>query len=104
MSSLLTSLPLLSTKVAQPDHQLCLLQVLLTITPEDVHIVLQKLKNIPKAPKLNLVIISHFSLILLAIDNYNFNGQIRLATWDSVLTACWEILNRKYDQKQVFCP
>ena len=100
----MTSLPLLSTKVTQSYHQVCLLQVLLTITPEDTHIVLQKLKNIPKAPKLNLVIIPHFCLILLAIDNDNFNTQIRLATWDSVLTACWDILNRKYDQKQVFCP
>ena len=100
----MTSLPLLSTKVTQSDHQLCILQVLLTITPEDTHIVLQKLKNIPKAPKLNLVVISHFSFTLLAIDNENFNGQIRLATWDTVLTACWDILNSKYDQKQVFCP
>ena len=33
-------------------------QVVLTITPEDAHIVLEKLKNIPKAPKPRLVCLS----------------------------------------------
>ena len=34
-------------------------QVVLTITPEDVHIVLEKLKTIPEAPKLQLVGLRH---------------------------------------------
>ena len=85
--------------------------MVLTITPEDVHIVLEKLKNIPKAPKPQLVCLHyqkflkchHVCICHSHYQNYqNCDNQVRLATWNSVLTACRQMLNRKYDQNQVF--
>ena len=86
--------------------------MVLTITPEDVHIVLEKLKNIPKAPKPQLVGIhykifhqNHYKNHQNCKNYHNVckcDNQVRLATWNSVLTACWKMLNRKYDQNQVF--